>query len=94
MSRLLKNETWVVIDNAPRPTAEEFADQLDEWARGGGHVFFLPPYCPELHLLELLWRKSKYAGLPVSAYESYQAFVQALAAGLSQVGSKCQITFA
>ena len=94
VSRLIEKETWVVIDNAPTHTSEEFDDQLDEWERHGLHVFFLPPYCPELNLIELLWRKIKYEWLPVSAYESYKAFVQALDEVLSQVGSKYQITFA
>ncbi len=94
LSRLIEKETWVVMDNAPTHTSEEFDDQLDEWARRGLHVFFLPPYCPELNLIELLWRKIKYEWLPVSAYESYKAFVQALDEVLSQVGSKYQITFA
>lgn len=94
LSRLIEKETWVVMDNAPTHTSEEFDDQLDEWERRGLHVFFLPPYCPELNLIELLWRKIKYEWLPISAYESYKAFVQALDEVLSQVGSKYQITFA
>jgi len=94
LSRLIEKETWVVIDNAPTHTSEEFDDQLDEWERRGLHVFFLPSYCPELNLIELLWRKIKYEWLPISAYQSYKAFVQALDEVLSQVGSKYQITFA
>lgn len=94
LSRLIEKETWVVMDNAPTHTSEEFDDPLDEWERRGLHVFFLPPYCPELNLIELLWRKIKYEWLPISAYESYKTFVQALDEVLSQVGSKYQITFA
>jgi hypothetical protein len=94
VSRLIEKETWVVVDNAPTHTSEEFDDQLEEWERRGLHVFFLPSYCPELNLIELLWRKIKYEWLPVSAYDSYKAFVQALDEVLSQVGSKYQITFA
>lgn len=94
LSRLIEKETWVVMDNAPTHTSEEFDDQLDEWERRGLHVFFLPSYCPELNLIELLWRKIKYEWLPVSAYESYKTFAQALDEVLSQVGSKYQITFA
>src|SRR5215210_5443839 len=94
VSRLIEEETWVVVDNAPTHSSEEFDDQLDEWERRGLHVYFLPSYCPELNLIELLWRKIKYEWLPVSAYDSYKAFVQALDEVLSQVGSKYQITFA
>jgi len=93
-SRLLDKETWVVIDNAPTHTSEEFDDQLEAWARRGLHLFFVPPYCPELNLIEILWRKIKYEWLPLSAYDSYKAFCPALDNVLSQVGSKYRITFA
>jgi transposase len=38
----------------------------------GLYLLFLPPYCPELNLIEILWRKIKYEWLPVSAYESFK----------------------
>lgn len=93
-SRLIDHETWVVIDNAPTHTSEEFDDQLEAWARRGLQVFFVPPYCPELNLIEILWRKIKYEWLPLSAYDSNKAFCPALDNVLSQVGSKYRITFA
>ena len=92
-SRLLDKETWVVIDNAPTHTSEEFEEQLDRWAKRGLHVYFLPPYCPELNLIEHLWRKIKYQWLPLSAFESNKTFAQALDNILGQIGSKYQITF-
>ena len=92
-SRLIDKETWVVIDNAPTHTSEEFDDQLERWAKRGLHIYFLPSYCPELNLIEHLWRKIKYEWLPLSAFESNKTFAQALDNILSQVGSKYQITF-
>jgi len=92
-SRLIDKETWVVIDNAPTHTSEEFDDQLDRWAQRGLHIYFLPSYCPELNLIEHLWRKIKYEWLPLSAFESNKTFAQALDNILGQVGSKYQITF-
>jgi transposase len=92
-SRLIEKETWVVIDNAPTHISEEFEDELDRWAKRGLHVYFLPSYCPELNLIEHLWRKIKYEWLPLSAFESNKTFVQALDSILGQVGSKYQITF-
>ncbi|MCA1602639.1 MAG: transposase [Acidobacteria bacterium] len=41
VSRLIEKETWVVVDNAPPHTSEEFDDQLDEWERRSLQVFFL-----------------------------------------------------
>lgn len=92
-SRSIDKETWVVIDNAPTHTSEEFEDELDRWAQRGLHIYFLPAYCPELNLIEHLWRKIKYEWLPLSAFESNKTFAHALDNVLSQVGSKYQITF-
>jgi transposase len=92
-SRLVEKETWVVMDNAPTHISEEFEDELERWAKRGLHIYFLPAYCPELNLIEHLWRKIKYEWLPLSAFESNKAFAQALDNILSQVGSKYQITF-
>jgi transposase len=92
-SRSLTKETWVVIDNAPIHISEEFEDEIDRWAKCGLHLYFLPAYCPELNLIEHLWRKIKYEWLPLSAFESNKAFAQALDTVLGQVGSKYQISF-
>jgi transposase len=92
-SQLIEQETWVVIDNAPTHTSEEFEDEIECWAKRGLHLYFLPAYCPELNLIEHLWRKIKYEWLPWSAFESNKAFAQALDNVLGQVGSKYQITF-
>ncbi len=92
-SRLIEKETWVVIDNAPTHTSEEFEDELERWAKRGLHLYFLPAYCPELNLIEHLWRKIKYEWLALSAFESNKTFAQALDNILGQVGSKYQITF-
>jgi transposase len=56
-------------------------------------VHFLPPYCPELNRIEILWRKIKYDWLPFSAYTSFAALKAALLDIFSNVGSKYQITF-
>lgn len=92
-SRLIDKETWVVVDNAPTHRSEEFEEELEKWAKRGLHIYFLPSYCPELNLIEHLWRKIKYEWLPLSAFESNKTFAQALDNVLSQVGSKYQITF-
>jgi short subunit fatty acids transporter len=36
-------------------------------------VIFLPAYSPELNLIEILWRKINYEGLPVLAIAGLKA---------------------
>ena len=57
------------------------------------YLLFLPPYCPELNLIEILWRKIKYEWLPLSAYQSFKDLEDALHEVLKGVGVKYQLSF-
>jgi transposase len=82
------------MDNASMHTSEECEHRIPYWKQQGLVIKYLPPYSPELNLIEILWRRIKYTWLPFSAYESLNALSEALEAILSQVGSEYQITFA
>jgi transposase len=90
----ITKKTVVVIDNASIHTSEEFEDRIPYWKKQGLILKYLPPYSPELNLIEILWRRIKYTWLPFSAYTCLNALSEALAAILSGVGSEYQITFA
>lgn len=86
--------TLIILDNAPIHTCDEFEEQIECWEEQDLYVKFLPPYSPELNLIEILWRKIKYEWLPLDAYESFEAMTQALFKVLKGIGSKYRITFA
>ncbi len=90
----ITKKTVVVIDNASIHTSEEFEDRIPVWKKQGLIVKYLPAYSPELNLIEILWRRIKYAWLPFSAYACLHALSEALEDILSNIGSKYQITFA
>src|SRR4030095_9747651 len=90
----ITKKTVVIMDNASIHTSEEFAHRIPSWKKQGLVIKYLPPYSPELNLIEILWRRIKYTWLPFSAYESLNALSEALEAILSHVGSEYQITFA
>src|SRR6266571_82362 len=90
----LTKKTVVVIDNASIHTSEDFEDRIPYWKKKGLIIKYLPPYSPELNLIEILWRRIKYTWLPFSAYECLNALSEALETILSHVGSEYQITFA
>jgi transposase len=85
--------TLVILDNAPIHHREAVAQGFERWLAKGVGIHFLPPYCPELNRIELLWRKIKYDWLPFSAYTRFAALKAALLDIFSNVGSKYQITF-
>jgi transposase len=84
----------VVVDNAPIHTSEDCEEERERWQKGGLHVKFLPPDCPELNLSEILWRKIKYEGLPLDAYQNFKTLTASLFDVLKGIGSKYRITFA
>ncbi len=84
----------VVVDNAPIPTSEDCEEELERWQKEHLYVKFLPPYCPELNLSELLWRKIKYEWLPLDAYLNFKTLTASLFDVRKGIGSKYRITFA
>ena len=94
IAQSLEKETWIVLDNAPIHRSEEFEEKIEEWAKLGLKIYFLPAYCPSLNKIEMLWQKIKYDWLTWDAYSSYKNLCQELDSILSQIGSLYRITFA
>ncbi len=89
----ITKKTVVIIDNAPIHTSHALLKKIPQWKKKGLLLKFLPPYCPELNLIEILWRFIKYRWLPFLAYLSYDALVMAVEDILVKVGSKYTIEF-
>jgi transposase len=90
----MKKPALIVLDNAPIHKSAAFEAQIKRWEGQGLYLLFLPPYCPELNLIEILWRKIKYEWLPFSAYQSFKDLSEALDEVLRGIGSKCRLNFA
>lgn len=83
----------IVLDNAPIHRSEEFEEELEELAKLGVFVMFLPSYSPELNLIEILWKKIKYEWLPLDIYGSFKTMCAGLFEVLKGISSKYRITF-
>jgi len=94
IAQSLERETVMVLDNSPIHRSEEFEEKIQEWAKLGLKIYFLPTYCPSLNKIEMLWEKIKYDWLSWDAYSSYKNLCQELDKVLAQIGSKYYITFA
>lgn len=92
--KTLVRPALVILDNASIHTSTEFEEQLERWQQEGLSVKFLPPYSPELNLIEILWRKIKYEWLPLEAYQNFKTMTESLFEVLKDFGSKYLITFA
>jgi transposase len=85
---------FIVMDNASIHRTQAFKDKTDDWLLLGVHPHFIPPYCPELNLIEILWRKIKYEWLTMDAYQSYAHLKVEVVEALQRFGSELRITFA
>ena len=73
--------------------ATKFKAKRLEWEEKGLYLYYLPPYSPELNLIENLWRFIKYQWLPFSAYLSFRNLLSSLNEILENVGEKYKISF-
>ena len=60
MANRLTTKTVVVLDNAGIHHGAPMRERQAEWASKGLHLLYLPPYCPELNAIEILWKQAKY----------------------------------
>ncbi|MEH0158433.1 IS630 family transposase [Limibacter armeniacum] len=85
--------TIVVLDNAPTHRSHRFKEQIEKWRDKGLTLFFIPPYSPELNLIERLWKEIKYTWLPKYAYTSKQGLEKQIIYILENIGEKFSISF-
>lgn len=86
-------KTVVILDNSPIHKSKKFMAKIEEWKQKDVLIFFLPPYSPELNLIEILWRRIKYQWIPFDAYICFQNLKERLSYVLSNFGEKYDIIF-
>ena len=86
-------KTVVILDNSPIHRSKKFKAKIQEWREQDLYIFFLPPYSPELNLIEILWRRIKYQWLSFDAYLCFQNLKERLSHVLQNVGKKYDIIF-
>ena len=86
-------KTVVILDNSPIHKSKKFMAKIEEWKEKDVLIFFLPPYSPELNLIEILWRRIKYNWIPFDAYICFQNLKERLSYVLTNFGRKYDIIF-
>jgi len=82
----------VILDNASIHTAKKYQPYWDLLIDEGVSFYFLPPYCPELNRIEILWKKMKYQWLPFKSFtpSELEQAIDVIQAGF---GSEYRLTF-
>lgn len=85
--------TVIVMDNAGIHKSKNFESQQEAWKKQNVELFFLPPYSPELNLIEIFWRFVKYEWIDFEAYASWTTFVDHIEKVVAGFGEKYIINF-
>lgn len=89
----INKKTVVILDNAPIHKSKIFTEKLKEWKEQDLIIYFIPPYSPELNLIEILWRFVKYKWLPFDAFINFSSLKKHLKEILDNFGIKYMINF-
>jgi putative transposase len=84
----------VVLDNYSPHHGKEIKEQATALQAAGIELFYLPPYSPELNLIEPMWRHIKHEEMPVRSHSTADELKEAVdtvlakrAAALRSVGT-------
>lgn len=77
----------VVMDNAPFHTSRMVREREKEWERMGLSLYRLPAYCPQLNLIEGVWRRLKGFLMPRRFYDSVSELKEAVLHALRIFGA-------
>jgi hypothetical protein len=73
----------LVVDNYSVHKSDRVKEELPRLASAGVHLFYLPPYSPELSEIEPIWQDVKYRLLPVRSHSQLGALKGAVDRGLA-----------
>ena len=93
-SEQITKKTVVILDRASIHTSKKVSQKIAYWRRKGLFLQYLPPYCPELNQIEILWKFIKYYWLDLQAYQNMDRLKENLLCILKNIGTKYNITFA
>lgn len=86
-------KTVIVLDNAPIHRAKRLLALRELWEKRGLHLFFLPPYSPQLNIAEILWRMLKGKWLQPRDYLTADTLFYAANRALATMGDGLVINF-
>jgi transposase len=85
--------TVVVLDNASFHKSKKFKANLYRWMNKGLTLLYLPPYSPQLNIIEILWRFMKYIWIDYKAYLSFDNYQKYIETVFEKYGDEFVINF-
>ncbi|MGB0521517.1 MAG: IS630 family transposase, partial [Flammeovirgaceae bacterium] len=89
----ITKKTVIILDNATIHKSNLVKSKMKEWKQKGLWLQFIPAYCPELNLIELLWKQLKYKWTRKEHYNSFEQLWTNVCQILKNVGTEYRINF-
>jgi len=89
----LDKPTVLVLDNARVHTAHKIKERLAVWQNREVYIFYLPPYSPQLNIIERFWKELKQAWIKPEDHASSDSLFYALDRMLANVGKEHFLKF-
>ena len=86
LSFTITKHTVVVLDNARVHQNTKMKNMQQVWAKRKLFIFFLPPFCPHLNIIERLWKEMKARWLSAENYKDEQTLSYSLNRILHAIG--------
>lgn len=93
LSMEINKPTVVVLDNARPHTAKKVKRLFDVWQKRGLYIFYLPPYSPQLNIIERLWREFKGGWLKPEDYKCCDSLFYAVNRICANIGKTLFMEF-
>lgn len=93
LSWKISKTTVVVLDNARAHTARKVKECLKVWRQRGLYIFYLPPYSPQLNIIERLWKELKEGWLKPNDYLSTDQLFYAVDRICANIGKALRMNF-
>jgi transposase len=78
----------IVIDNCSIHTSYKTRKKVIEWEKEGIFLYYLPPRCPELNLIEGKWNKLKYHYMHKRNFDNQDDLESAIKQGITKMNIK------
>lgn len=89
----LTKYTMIILDNASVHKSKKMQERFGYWQQRGLYIFFLPPYSPQLNLIERLWKEIKKGWLRPCDYHDFDTLSYAVNRIFANVGKSVNLTF-
>lgn len=93
LSWQITKPTVVVLNNASAHRAQKLARCIAYWQQRGLFLFYLPPYCPHLNIIERFWKELKEGWIRPQDYHSADTLFYAVDRALAATGNQIKLNF-